>query len=74
MKILALFLVGVIAGYLAILFGWIAYADLFDVGDRDGGKIMGIAFTLAPLGALVLGLVLAIAFGRKRNPAEGASK
>jgi len=31
------FSAGPIDGYAAILFGWIAGADLFDVGDMDGG-------------------------------------
>jgi hypothetical protein len=64
------FFAGLIVGYAAVLFGWIAYAELFDVGDMDGGKIMEVAFALAPAGAVVIGIVLAVAFGRRRPRAE----
>jgi hypothetical protein len=55
----ALFLGGAIGGYLAILFGWVAYADAFAVADDNGGKVISIAFTLAPLGGLLIGAGLA---------------
>ena len=67
MRAFVLFVGGTIAGYLALLFGWIGYADLVQVSDGDGGKIMGVAFTLAPAGSLLIGLALAILFGRRRR-------
>ena len=69
MRAVLWFFAGLIVGYAAILFGWIGYADLFDVGDIDGGKIMEVAFALAPAGAVVIGIVLALAFGRRRPKA-----
>jgi len=66
MRAVGMFLLGLLAGYLAILFGWIALADLFDLGDLDGGKIMGVAFGFAPMGGVVAGIVLAILLGRRR--------
>ena len=67
MKALGLFVVGVIVGYLAILFGWVAYTEFIPVADHDGGTAVAIGFFVAPLGALVFGIILAIAFGRKRR-------
>jgi hypothetical protein len=59
------FLLGAVLGYCAVLFGWLGYAEMFDVFDRDGGKIMGIMFGFAPMTALVTGIVGAIWLGRR---------
>ena len=59
------FVVGTVVGYAIILLGWIAYADLAGVVDRDGGKTMGIAFMFAPLGGVVLGLLMAFGLGAR---------
>lgn len=59
------FAVGTVVGYAITLFGWIAYADLAAVVDRDGGKIMGVAFVFAPLGGVVLGLLAAFGLGAR---------
>ena len=67
MKALGLFVVGVVVGYLAILFGWVTFTEFIPVADHDGGTTMAVGFFFAPLGALVLGIILAIAFGRKRG-------
>jgi len=53
------FILGLMAGYCAILFGWIGYSELFHVFDADGGRILSIAFLVAPLGGMGSGLVLA---------------
>lgn len=68
MRAVGLFVLGVVVGYLAVLFGWIGYAEQFDVGDMDGGKVMGVVFVIAPVGAIVLGVLLAVLFGRRRAP------
>ncbi len=68
MRTFLLIIAGLIGGYLVILFGWVAYADLFGVADQDGGKIMGVAFTLAPLGAILCAILLPILFRRRRVP------
>jgi hypothetical protein len=57
------FAVGLLAGYFLVLGGWLAYAELFQVRDLDGNKIMGVTLILAPLGALVLGFAAAFSFG-----------
>jgi hypothetical protein len=67
-KVAFWFVVGTIGGYLLILFGWVAYTNMVHVSDGDGGKIMAVAFTLAPLGGLLLGATLAVLFGRRRAP------
>ncbi len=59
------FLAGLVLGYAAILFGWVAFAT----PDRtsSGGDIMAIGFVVAPMGSLVLAAVGAIWFGRART-------
>lgn len=58
------FIIGLIAGYCAVLFGWVLYTDLFDVGDLGGGKAMGIAFFFAPIGGVIAGFIGAFLLGR----------
>ena len=70
MRTFLLIIAGLIGGYGLILFGWIAYADLFGVGDRDGGKIMGVAFVLAPMGAIFCAITLPILFRRRRTSVD----
>ncbi len=57
------FAVGLVAGYFLVLAGWLAYAELFQVLDLDGNKIMGVTLILAPLGSLIIGLAAAFSFG-----------
>lgn len=64
--------IGLVAGYLAVLFGWIAYSELARVHDMDGGKIMAIAFFFAPVGAVLLAIILAAVFGRFAAKRPGA--
>lgn len=68
MRRVGMFLAGLVLGYLVILFGWIGYAELAGVVDRDGGKGMAIAFLVAPVGAVVSGIVLAAVAGKRRPP------
>jgi hypothetical protein len=57
------FAVGLVAGYFLVLAGWLAYAELFQIVDRDGNKIMGVTLILAPLGSLMLGIASGFSFG-----------
>lgn len=66
------FPLGAVAGYCAVLFGWIGYTELFDVFDRDGGKIMGIAFFFAPVTAVAVGVIAAIWLARRVGQRRGA--
>jgi hypothetical protein len=52
-----------VAGYFLVLAGWLAYAELFQIVDRDGNKIMGVTLILAPLGSLMLGIASGFSFG-----------
>ncbi|PWB57114.1 MAG: hypothetical protein C3F17_21375 [Bradyrhizobiaceae bacterium] len=58
-------LIGLVAGYVLVLAGWLAYAELVELVDPGGGKIMGVLLILAPLGGLVAGLAAAILMGRR---------
>jgi hypothetical protein len=60
---LAGFIIGLVAGYFLVLAGWLAYAELFQVIDMDGNKIMGVLLILAPFGSLVLGVASGFSFG-----------
>jgi hypothetical protein len=66
------FIGGLILGYCIVLFGWVAYTNLFDVIDRDGGMAMGIAFFFAPIGGVILGFIGAfwLGWGAARSPGE----
>lgn len=62
-----IFILAVIVGYLAILFGWLAYAELAGVSDREGAMIMGIVFFFAPAGALLIGIAALVTFLTRRR-------
>lgn len=66
------FIGGLVLGYCVILFGWIAYTNIFDVFDREGGMIMGIVFFFAPIGGVVLGFIGA--YWLTRRVSRGASE
>jgi hypothetical protein len=51
------FIGGLVLGYCVVLFGWVAYTNLFDVSDLGGGKAMGIAFFFAPIGGVLTGIL-----------------
>lgn len=54
------FIGGLVLGYCAVLFGWVAYTTIFDVFDREGAGAMGIAFFFAPIGGVIVGILGAI--------------
>lgn len=51
---------GAVVVYCAVLFGWVAYANVVGYHDFEGAAAMGIVFFFAPLGAVVLGIAGAI--------------
>jgi hypothetical protein len=53
------FIGGLVLGYCAVLFGWVAYTNIFDVGDLGGAKPLGIALFFAPIGGVLVGNICA---------------
>ena len=51
---------GTILGFLAIAFGYIAYADSTNYFDREGSTGMDVIFVIAPLGGLIIGIIAAV--------------
>jgi hypothetical protein len=51
------FIAGTIVGFVAIAFGYIAYADSTHYLDREGATGMGVVFFYAPLGGVLLGTI-----------------
>jgi hypothetical protein len=64
------FVLGVALGYCVILFGWVAYMNVFDIIDREGAMTMGFAFTIGPIGAVLSGIFGAIWFARRAGRAQ----
>jgi hypothetical protein len=60
MRFLGGFLLGIVAGYCIILFGWVGYTNLVHVNDFEGAATMQVGFFFAPVGALLTGLLLGI--------------
>ena len=67
MRFVAGLIAGLVLGYCAVLFGWVAFTSVFAYRDFEGAATMQVAFFFAPLGAIVLGLVLAFWF-QSRQP------
>jgi hypothetical protein len=51
------FVLATILGFLAIAFGYVAYADQANYLDREGATGMAVVFFYAPLGGIVIGAV-----------------
>ena len=54
------FILGLIAGYCIVLFGWVAYTNLVHARDFEGAASMQVAFFFAPLGGLLTGSALGV--------------
>jgi hypothetical protein len=65
---IAIFAAGTVAGYFVIVFGWLAYAEVFDIADREGGKGMAMIFIFAPAAGAVIGLIAAGLLSRRGLP------
>ena len=53
------FVLATILGFLAIAFGYVAYADQANYLDREGATGMAVVFFYAPLGGIIVGAVSA---------------
>ena len=53
-------LLGLVAGYGIVLFGWVGYTNLVNTQHFEGAAAMQVAFFFAPLGGLLAGLALGI--------------
>jgi hypothetical protein len=58
-------LAGLVLGWCAIFFGWVALAT--PNPTLSGGDAMGMAFFVAPAGAVVVAIVSAVVAGRYRR-------
>ena len=58
-RAVTIFAVATVIGYFAIVFGWLAYAALFDISDREGGKGMAMIFIFGPAAGAAIGLIAA---------------
>ena len=70
-----IFAAATVAGYFLLLFSWVAYASVFDIADREGGKAMAVVFIIAPAVGAASGLIAVVLlshrrFRRTRRPAE----
>jgi hypothetical protein len=62
------FAVGAVAGWIAVMVGYIVYVEAFDVFDREGAMAMGAAFGIGPVAGVALGIAAAVwAVGRLRR-------
>ena len=70
---IALFAAAAVIGYLVVALGWFAYAGLFGIADRDGGKGMAMIFLFAPAGGALIGLIAAALLARPGSAAPQAT-
>lgn len=54
------FMLGAIAGWAAVMAGYVVYAEMFEVFDREGRMAMGMAFGIGPIVAVACGLAAAV--------------
>jgi len=69
---IAIFAAATVVGYFVIVFGWLAYAAVFDIADREGGKGMAMIFIFAPAAGALIGLIAAGLLARP-NKTDGAA-
>jgi hypothetical protein len=62
-RVVAIFAAAAVIGYVIVVFIWLGYAGLFEIGDRDGGKTMEMIFIFAPAGGVMIGLIAAAMLG-----------
>ena len=72
MRGVAIFAAAAVIGYFVIVFAWIAYATVFDIGDREGGKGMGMIFIFGPAAGALIGLIAAGLLAWPRAPGISA--
>jgi hypothetical protein len=71
-RAVAIFAVATVVGYVIVVFGWLAYAGLFDIGDREGGKGMGMIFIIGPAAGAMIGLIATALLSRRSMPSSGS--
>jgi hypothetical protein len=69
---LAIFAAATVIGYLVLTLGWVAYADIFNIADREGGKGMAMIFLFAPAGGAMIGLLATALLMRPADKASSA--
>jgi MFS family permease len=70
-RAVAIFAAATVIGYVVVVFGWIAYAHIFDIADREGGKGMGMIFIVGPAAGAIIGLIAASLLSRRGMPNDG---
>lgn len=69
---IAIFAAATVVGYFVIVFGWLAYAAVFDIADREGSKGMAMIFIFGPAAGAVIGLIAAALLARPKVPEASA--
>ena len=65
------FVLAAIAGFLAIAFGYVGYADQADYLDREGATGMAVVFFYAPLGGIIIGAISGFVIFKVRSRRTG---
>ena len=67
-RAVTIFAAAAVIGYFVVVFGWLAFATLFDISDREGGKGMGMIFIFGPAAGTIIGLISAGLLARPKGP------
>lgn len=67
------FVVGAVAGWVAVMVGYVVYVEAFDVFDREGAMAMGAAFGIGPVAGVALGIAAAVWVVTRLRGSEAAS-
>jgi hypothetical protein len=70
-RAVAIFATATVIGYVVVVFGWITYAHIFDIADREGGKGMTMIFIVGPAAGAIIGLIAASLLSRRGVPNDG---
>ena len=62
MRFIGGFIAGLVVGYCAVLFGWVALTNVVTVSHFEGAAAMQVAFFFAPLAGIVTGVALGLWF------------
>jgi hypothetical protein len=65
------FVLTAIVGFLAIAFGYVAYADQPGYLDREGATGMAVVFFYAPLGGIIIGAISGLLIFKWRSRRTG---
>jgi hypothetical protein len=70
-RAVAIFAAATVTGYVVFVFGWITYAHIFDIADREGGKGMAMIFIVGPAAGAIIGLIATSLLSRRGTPNDG---